>query len=111
MSAKKKRSSKRRKHKICNRGGHENALNTGECKSCKSKKFAPNWVVAKRAINRQVSVEITASNPKFGKSEYRLTLSKWWPGGRSTFHAPNVGQWEQIESIIQADGRAEDENR
>ena len=93
----------RRKHKICNRCGGDNALNARQCKSCQSAKFAPVWVAAKRPINRQLSVEITTPNPKFGPAEQRITLSKWWPGGRASFHIPNVSQWESIAAIIKDD--------
>ena len=93
----------RRTGKICNSCGFENALNAAKCKKCEKKKFAPAWVIAKRPINRQLSVEITAPNPKFGTTDPRLTLSKWWPGGRATFHIPNPAQWDQIEEIINKD--------
>lgn len=92
--------SKRRNKKICNRCGAENALNARKCASCESEKFAPAWVEAKRPINRQVSVEITRQNPKYGEPEPRITLSKWWPGGRATYHIPSPAQWEEIEDII-----------
>ena len=95
------RSAKR--HKVCNSCGAENALNASACKICEKKKFAPLWVQAKRAVNRQVSVEITTSNQKYGTPEPRLTLSKWWPGGRATFHIPNADQWGKIERIINQD--------
>ena len=100
-AAKKKAS--RRTHKVCNRCGTDCALNARACGQCGSEKFAPNWVVAKRPVNRQVSVEITKSNPKFGEAQERITLSKWWPGGRATYHLPNLGQWEEIERIINDD--------
>jgi hypothetical protein len=96
----KKKASKRRTSKVCNRCGADCALNARACKACNSTRFAPDWVVAKRPVNRQVSVEVTTSNPQYGESAQRLTLSKWWPGGRATFHFPNLGQWEQVEQII-----------
>lgn len=101
--AKKKAVAKRRTHKVCNKCGVNNPLNARQCKSCQGTKFAPAWVVAKRPVNRQVSVEVTTSNPQFGDSVERLTLSKWWPGGRSTFHLPNASQWQSIQDIINAD--------
>lgn len=90
----------RRAAKICNRCGHENSLNAQACAKCESQKFAPAWVVAKRPINRQVSVEITRSNPKFGDATERITLSKWWPGGRASFHVPNIAQWEALRAAV-----------
>lgn len=98
-----KRRGKKRGKKICNRCGSENALNETKCIGCGSKRFAPNWVLAKREVNRQVGVEITTTNPNYGKVEKRITLSKWWPGGNSSFHIPNTSQWERIESIINND--------
>jgi len=89
-----------RKRKVCNRCGTENPLNASSCRSCESEKFAPPWVIAKRPINRQVSVEITKSNPQFGEPTDRITLSKWWPGGNTSFHLPNVKQWERVRSVI-----------
>lgn len=91
---------KRRTKKICNKCGAENPLNARHCSSCKSERFAPAWVEAKRPINRQVSVEITRQNPKFGNADPRITLSKWWPGGRTSYHIPNPAQWEEIEEIV-----------
>lgn len=93
----------RRTKKVCNRCGAENSLNAKQCKECKSERFAPAWVVAKRSVNRQVSVEITKTNPQFGDVQERITLSKWWPGGRSSYHVPNFAQWEAIEKIINED--------
>lgn len=89
-----------RKEKICNRCGTENVLNASECKQCGSRKFAPAWVLAKHPVNRQVSVGITLSNPNYGKPQKRITLAKWWPGSRTSFHIPNAAQWERIEGII-----------
>lgn len=112
MTAKKEAASKRkvakkktarRTHKVCSRCGFDCALDARTCSECGSEKFAPDWVIAKRPVNRQVSVEVTKSNPKFGETQERLTLSKWWPGGSATFHLPNLGQWEEIEHIINND--------
>ena len=94
---------KRRTKKICNRCGAENPLNAKECKECEADRFAPAWVLSKHLVNRQVSVEMTTSNPKYGKPSKRVTLSKWWPGNSATFHIPNAKQWESIETIINQD--------
>lgn len=88
------------KIKICNRCGHENAQALDACVKCKSKRFAPSWVLAKRPVNRQFGIEITKTNPTYGDVEKRLTLSKWWPGGRATLHIPSIGQWSIVERII-----------
>lgn len=90
----------RRRTKICNRCGQENALNASACDQCSSERFAPRWVVAKRPVNRQVGVEVTTTNPDFGAVQKRITLSKWWPGGNATFHIPSAAQWDRIERII-----------
>ena len=98
--AKTEKKKSRRFTKICNKCGTENPLNAQKCNACDATNFAPAWVKAKCFINKQVSVEITESNPKFGDTKSRITLSKWWPGGNSTFHIPNIFQWNEIESII-----------
>jgi len=89
-----------KKRKVCDSCGFENPRNSTECKKCGKQRFAPAWVLAKRPINRQVSVEITRSNPQYGDPLERITLSKWWPGGFSSFNIPNISQWEKIEFII-----------
>ena len=94
---------KRRKRKICNGCGAENALKASICGGCGKRKFAPGWVLAKRPVNRQTSVEITAPNPKFDDTEPRLTLSKWWPGGSTKFHILNTAHWEKIQKIVNED--------
>lgn len=94
---------KRRDNKICSSCGAENPLNAGQCKECSKERFEPKWVTAKRPINRQFSVQITKSNPEFGDPSERITLSKWWPGGRSTLHIPSASQWSEIVRIIDND--------
>ena len=95
-----KKISGKRTKKVCNSCGGQNSLNAQKCKLCGKTKFAPHWVRDKRVINRQFSVEITIPNPKFGKADPRMTLSKWWPGGRATFHIPTASQWGKVETII-----------
>ena len=102
MKKKVRKSTAKSRSRVCNRCGYENALGARECAKCRSTRFAPDWVVAKRVVNRQVAVEVTRPNPEFGNA-LRLTLSKWWPGGRATFHIPNIAQWEAIASIISGD--------
>ena len=93
----------RRKSKVCSACGAENALNVRECKACKKERFEPAWVKAKRPINRQFSVQVTKSNPAYGEAVDRITLSKWWPGGRATLHIPSASQWREIAQIIDSE--------
>lgn len=86
--------------KVCSNCGTENYHNTKSCKQCRKTRFEPAWVLAKQPVNRQVSVQITRSDPAYGDPTDRVTLSKWWPGGSATFHIPNSEQWEQIERVI-----------
>lgn len=99
MAAKKKRNN----FKVCTRCSAENTLQARSCKSCGKARFEPTWVKAHRPINRQLGVQITSSNPKYGTVEERVTLSKWWPGGRATFHLPKAEQWERVAEIINND--------
>jgi len=101
--AKAKRSKTTSKYKICNKCDASNSSLSKQCTQCGSKKFAPEWVKDKRSISRYLSVQITASNPEFGKPQDRLTLSKWWPGGASTFHIPTPEQWASIKNAIDGD--------
>jgi len=93
----------KRTTKVCNRCGADNRINASTCLKCNSQTFAPAWVIAKRPINRQVSVEITKPNPQFGQAADRITLTKWWPGGNTSFHVPNVQQWERLRSVIDSE--------
>ena len=86
--------------KICSSCGEGNSPRAKACFRCQKTRFEPAWVLAKRSINRQLSVQITLSNPNFGKSEKRITLSKWWPGGRAAFHFLKVSQWQEVARII-----------
>lgn len=87
--------------KICSRCGVENKMEVTACASCKASRFEPEWVIAKVPINRQMSVQVTSSNPAFGESQKRITLSKWWPGGRATFHITKAGAWESVRDIVE----------
>jgi ribosomal protein L40E len=105
MAKKKKSGSKKKavEFKVCSKCSTENPISAKSCKSCDKSRFEPDWVKAHRPLNRQFSVQITASNPQFGDVEERITLNKWWPGGRATFHLPKVGQWEKVVEIINGD--------
>ena len=98
-----KKNYKRRTEKICSSCGAGNPLNAKQCKQCEKERFEPKWVEAKRPINRQFSVQITQSNPEFGETSKRITLSKWWPGGRATLNIPTASQWSEIVKIIDND--------
>lgn len=88
------------KQKICSRCGFENSPKEKGCIKCRAERFEPEWVIAKSPVTRQTSVQITKSNPAYGDVQNRITLSKWWPGGRATFHIGVSGQWEEIKKII-----------
>ncbi len=89
---------------ICDRCGILNPTGAPECSACGSERFAPQWVLHQRRINRQFAVQVTEPNRAFDNSgTARLTLSKWWPGGRATFHIPSADQWEQIKGIVDRD--------
>lgn len=89
--------------KMCSSCGAQNEYAATACASCGKSRFEPEWVIAHRPINRQFSVQITHSNPEFGDVQRRITLSKWWPGGSTTFHFPNAEQWHEVEQIINHD--------
>lgn len=103
MKKRKKEVYKRKEKNICSGCGTENPINAQKCTKCDKKRFEPDWVIAKRPVNRQLSVQITTSNPAYGEATDRITLSKWWPGGRATFHIPNPAQWEKIATIVETD--------
>lgn len=105
MAKKKKATYKKKitKFKVCSKCSTENLISAELCKSCGKSRFEPEWVKAHRPLNRQFSVQITSSNPQFGNVEERITLSKWWPGGRAIFHFPKAGQWEKVVEIINDD--------
>jgi len=86
--------------KICSSCGAENKPAATSCHQCERERFEPDWVLAKAPISRQTSVQVTMSNAAFGEQQKRVTLSKWWPGGRATFHINQPGQWEEIKNAI-----------
>ncbi|MHA2407217.1 MAG: hypothetical protein ACXACA_02445 [Candidatus Ranarchaeia archaeon] len=94
---------KKIRYKVCSNCGTENKRNAFECINCEKSRFEPDWVKALRPVNRQFSVQITSSNPEFGETAERITLYKWWPGGRHTFHLPKSNQWEKVADIISHD--------
>ncbi len=86
------------KFKICNKCGTENPLNADKCSNCKSNKFAPGYILKSSPITRQTFVQVTKSQ----KGDNRITLYKWWPGGKSSFNINNLEQWEKIRDIIES---------
>jgi ribosomal protein L40E len=88
---------------VCDKCGYLNEPGAQECAKCKGKRFAPQWVIQKRPINRQLSVDVTMTDPKYGPPEKRITLSKWWPGDSATFNIPTLKQWRSIKRIIDTD--------
>jgi len=85
---------------ICSSCGFSNSPSALSCSKCHRSRFEPEWVKAKSPISRQFSVQVTTSNPAYGESQDRVTLSKWWPGGRATFHITKPGQWDEVKRII-----------
>ena len=88
--------------RICENCGYENTFDAIECKNCGSKRFAPEWVIAKRPITSRTSVDVTLSNPVYGDVTKRITLSKWWPGkGNSrAFHINKPEHWIAISNYV-----------
>jgi ribosomal protein L40E len=78
MAAKRKKTgSTRRTQKICNSCGVENALNAQKCKSCGSKKFAPNWVTAKHPVIGVQNDQKTIAAVPAVTVRRRKELSNW----------------------------------
>lgn len=92
--------------KICDRCGYENPRNSTECKqpNCTSTRFAPYWVKRLSRVNRQFVVQLTESAPQDGKpSQDRITLYKWWPGGKAFFNINDSAQWNAVRDIIESE--------
>jgi hypothetical protein len=53
-----------------------------------------------RRINRSLSVQVSAAHPSSDSTDDRLTLYKWWPGGKATFNINSPAQWEAIKQIV-----------
>lgn len=96
---------KRKYYKICQSCLRENSLKTEQC-SCGSSKFAPEYVKKIAKINRQFSVQVTEIAEQFrqkDKPDERITLYKWWPGGKSSLHVNRQEEWEKIRQIIDSE--------
>lgn len=87
--------------RICDHCGFENESKNEKCLKCGRNRFAPNWIIAKKPITRQTSVDVTLSNPNFGEQAKRITLNKWWPGGRATFHITDPELWNNISQRVE----------
>lgn len=89
---------KGKKTKICQSCGIENKSQAKMCAACDSTRFAPSFVRKIDRVNRQFFVQIT--DPYEKTDPKRITLYKWWPGGRASFHINTNEQWEKVKEII-----------
>jgi ribosomal protein L40E len=86
---------------ICKKCGTKNSATTTECSKCQHTKFYPVWVKEHRAVNRAVSIDITKSNPPTGEPQDRISLNKFFYGGKpQNFNITSPEQWEKIKLII-----------
>lgn len=83
---------------ICQKCFTNNPTNALKCISCKGDKFAPEYIKKIEKINRNSFVQVTLPQDSEDK---RITLYKWWPGGRSSYNINNLEHWEKISEIIQ----------
>lgn len=83
---------------LCQRCYTENPANAIRCRNCNSEKFAPEYIRRIEKINRNAFVQVTLPQDSF---ERRITLYKWWPGGKSSYNINNLEQWELIRNIIE----------
>jgi ribosomal protein L40E len=100
-ATKKKPPPKKPNSRVCDSCGAHNKLSATECKECGGKRFAPEWVEEMRRINRSFSVQVTRAHPLSGGDEPRLTLYKWWPGGRQNFNINTSDQWAEVKRIVE----------
>lgn len=96
---KKAKETKAKKTKICQKCFEENNSSSLACFKCGHKKFAPDFIkkIEKGIGNTYLQVTL----PK-DSEEKRITLYKWWPGGKSSFNINNQEQWEKIVEVIQS---------
>lgn len=83
--------------KICQKCFSENDLKVRKCKNCRHTKFAPEFIKKIEKVIGNTYAQITI--PK-GSEDERITLYKWWPGGRTSFNINNQEQWEKIVDVI-----------
>lgn len=97
----KKASKRQNQFVICRKCSEKNPPNAVKCSDCGHTKFHPNWIKEHKVINRAVSVDVTTSNPPNGEPQDRITLNKFFPGGKpQNFNITSPEQWEKIKSII-----------
>lgn len=90
--------------KTCNKCGRKCANNKRICTNCGSRRFWPPFVIEKKQINRNFSVQITKPKPLKGtRLKKRLTLYKWWPGDHDKINVNTQEQWEKIIRLVNED--------
>lgn len=91
---------KAKQQKVCDTCGTHNAMGADECSKCGKSRWAPDWVLQLRRINRSFAVQVTKSHPSAASKDPRLTLYKWWPGGKATFNVTRSPDWERVKEIV-----------
>lgn len=89
--------------KVCDACGAINEIAASECSECGKQRFAPDWVLQLRRLNRSFVVQVTKAHPSAESQDPRLTLYKWWPGGKATFNITRFGDWERVKGIVDTD--------
>lgn len=89
--------------RVCQRCGHENEPRARKCAKCEGKRFAPPFVKRLRPVTRNFFVQLTAPLSEAPNPPDRVTLYKWWQGGRTNVHINTSEQWEKIKQIIDVD--------
>jgi hypothetical protein len=56
-----------------------------------------------RRINRSFSVQVTRAHPASANKDPRLTLYKWWPGGKQNFNINTADQWVDVKRIVEVE--------
>lgn len=84
--------------KVCQKCYAENSPAATICKVCGSKKFAPEFI---KKIDKVIGNTLAQVTLPQGSDEQRITLYKWWPGGKSSFNINTIEQWEKIVEVIQ----------
>lgn len=98
-----RRKKKEASKKVCDWCGALNEASATECVECGKSRWAPEWVLQLRRINRSFAVQVTRSHPSAESKEPRLTLYKWWPGNRATFNITRSVDWERVKDIVDTD--------
>ncbi|MBK8291560.1 MAG: hypothetical protein IPK96_12120 [Flammeovirgaceae bacterium] len=85
--------------KLCQKCSAENKLTARVCVTCGNKKFAPEFIKKIEKVMGNTFAQVTIPQES---DEKRITLYKWWPGGKASFNINNQEQWEKIVEIIQS---------